>query len=61
MTGTTTLAEFYVEYPKVRDAVIDHAAFYDLPETQKAWFKLNLERNPVGGKCNRGMTVLDSV
>ncbi|KAJ2978595.1 hypothetical protein NQ176_g3727 [Zarea fungicola] len=58
---TTTLQQFESIFPKLQAAILEHAQSYKLPEGETSWFKLNLETNAVGGKCNRGMSVPDSV
>ncbi|EJP68529.1 farnesyl pyrophosphate synthetase [Beauveria bassiana ARSEF 2860] len=58
---TTTLQQFESIYPKLEAAILEHAKSYKLPQGELDWFKLNLETNPLGGKCNRGMSVPDSV
>ncbi|KAL6807189.1 terpenoid synthase [Trichoderma sp. SZMC 28013] len=60
MAQKTTLKEFEAVYPKLEEALLDHAKSYKLPEKELEWFKKNLEVNPLGGKCNRGMSVPDS-
>ncbi|EGR47729.1 hypothetical protein MKX07_001600 [Trichoderma sp. CBMAI-0711] len=60
MAQKTTLKEFEAVYPKLEEALLDHARSYKLPEKELNWFKKNLEVNPLGGKCNRGMSVPDS-
>ncbi|KOS18963.1 Farnesyl pyrophosphate synthase [Escovopsis weberi] len=61
MAHKTTLAEFEAVWPELQEAILDHAKSYKLPETELNWFKKSLETNPLGGKCNRGMSVPDSV
>lgn len=61
MAQKTTLKEFESVYPKLEEALLDHARSYKLPQEQLDWYKKNLEINPLGGKCNRGMSVPDSV
>ncbi|KAH7152238.1 isoprenoid synthase domain-containing protein [Dactylonectria estremocensis] len=61
MVQNTTLKEFESVYPKLEEALLDHARSYKLPQEQLEWYKKNLEVNPLGGKCNRGMSVPDSV
>ncbi|CAH0005110.1 unnamed protein product [Clonostachys byssicola] len=61
MAQKTTLKEFESVYPKLEEALLDHVKSYNLPKEQVAWFKKSLEVNPLGGKCNRGMSVPDSV
>ncbi|KAF7554245.1 hypothetical protein G7Z17_g3091 [Cylindrodendrum hubeiense] len=61
MAQKTTLKEFESVYPKLKEALLDHARSYKLPKEQLDWYTKNLEVNPIGGKCNRGMSVPDSV
>ncbi|RSM15370.1 Farnesyl pyrophosphate synthase [Fusarium oligoseptatum] len=61
MAQKTTLQEFNSVYPKLEEALLDHARSYKLPQEQLDWYKRSLEINPLGGKCNRGMSVPDSV
>ncbi|KAK5993440.1 Farnesyl pyrophosphate synthase [Cladobotryum mycophilum] len=60
MAQRTTLKEFESVWPKLQEALLDHAKSYKLPEAELNWFKKSLETNPIGGKCNRGMSVPDS-
>ncbi|KID72819.1 Farnesyl pyrophosphate synthase [Metarhizium brunneum] len=61
MAQKTTLDEFEAVYPKLEEAILEHARKYKLPQGELDWLKANLETNPLGGKCNRGMSVPDSV
>lgn len=61
MAQKTTLKEFESVYPKLEEVILDHAKSYKLPQEELNWLKKNLEVNPLGGKCNRGMSVPDSV
>ncbi|KIE00548.1 Farnesyl pyrophosphate synthetase, partial [Metarhizium majus ARSEF 297] len=61
MAQKTTLNEFEAVYPKLEEAILEHARKYKLPQGELDWLKANLETNPLGGKCNRGMSVPDSV
>ncbi|UKZ72949.1 hypothetical protein TrVFT333_000586 [Trichoderma virens FT-333] len=61
MAQKTTLKEFEAVYPKLEEALLDYAKSYKLPEKELNWLKKNFEVNPLGGKCNRGMSVPDSV
>ncbi|KAK7409732.1 hypothetical protein QQX98_008113 [Neonectria punicea] len=61
MAQKTTLKEFESVYLKLEEALLDHARSYKLPQEQLEWYKRSLEANPLGGKCNRGMSVPDSV
>ncbi|ORY71642.1 isoprenoid synthase domain-containing protein [Pseudomassariella vexata] len=63
MTGTepTPLAKFEAVFPTLEQEVLNHAKKYKLPQEYLEWFKKSLEINTLGGKCNRGMSVPDSV
>ncbi|KAH8591161.1 farnesyl pyrophosphate synthetase [Bisporella sp. PMI_857] len=61
MAQTTTLKEFESVFPKLVEDILDHANTYKLPEEFVKWFKASLNANAIGGKCNRGMSVPDSV
>lgn len=61
MAKTTTLQEFESVFPKLVEDILDHAKQYKLPEEFVNWFKASLNANTIGGKCNRGMSVPDSV
>ncbi|KJZ75022.1 Farnesyl pyrophosphate synthase [Hirsutella minnesotensis 3608] len=61
MAKKTTLKEFESVFPKLAQDLLDHASSYKTPQTALDWFKKNLEINTVGGKCNRGMSIPDSV
>ncbi|KFA65712.1 hypothetical protein S40285_04810 [Stachybotrys chlorohalonatus IBT 40285] len=61
MATRTTLKEFEAVWPKLEEAVLEHSAAYKLPKQALDWLKQNLEINTLGGKCNRGMSVPDSV
>ncbi|KAL8357205.1 hypothetical protein RB598_002172 [Gaeumannomyces tritici] len=60
MAQKTTLKEFESVWPKLEEVLLDHAKSYKLPEKELAWYKKSLEVNPLGGKCNRGMSVPDT-
>ncbi|KAJ2902928.1 putative farnesyl pyrophosphate synthetase protein [Zalerion maritima] len=61
MAKNTTLKKFEGVFPKLEEVLLDHAKSYNLPEGELAWYKQSLEANTIGGKCNRGMSVPDSV
>jgi farnesyl diphosphate synthase len=61
MAQRTTLQEFESVFPKLEEALLDHAKSYKLPQEQLDWYKKSLNINTLGGKCNRGMSVPDSV
>ncbi|EGX94931.1 farnesyl pyrophosphate synthetase (FPP synthetase) [Cordyceps militaris CM01] len=58
---TTTLQQFETVWPKLQAAILEHAQSYKLPQKELEWLKESLETNTLGGKCNRGMSVPDSV
>lgn len=39
MAQKTTLKEFEAVYPKLEEALLDHARSYKLPETELTWLK----------------------
>ncbi|KAI1084163.1 terpenoid synthase [Whalleya microplaca] len=61
MAKTTTLTEFESVFPKLEEDLVAWVKQYNLPQEQLDWYKKSLEINAVGGKCNRGMSVPDSV
>ncbi|PQE28557.1 farnesyl pyrophosphate synthetase protein [Rutstroemia sp. NJR-2017a WRK4] len=61
MAKTTTLKEFESVFPKLVEDILDHAKSYKLPQQGLDWLKAALYANTIGGKCNRGMSVPDSV
>ncbi|KAL2269728.1 hypothetical protein VTJ83DRAFT_1912 [Remersonia thermophila] len=61
MAQTTTLQEFEAVFPKLQEVLLEQARSYNLPQQAYDWYKKSLEFNVVGGKCNRGMSVVDSV
>ncbi|KAK3934818.1 farnesyl pyrophosphate synthetase [Diplogelasinospora grovesii] len=61
MAKQTTLQEFESVFPKLEKVLLEHAEQYKLPKQALDWYKQSLEVNAVGGKCNRGMSVPDSV
>lgn len=61
MAQKTTLQEFEAVFPKLEAALVEHAQTYKLPTQALDWYKKSLQENAVGGKCNRGMSVPDSV
>ncbi|KUI56728.1 Farnesyl pyrophosphate synthase [Cytospora mali] len=61
MAQKTTLKEFEDVFPKLEADLLEQAKSYNLPKGELAWYKASLETNPLGGKCNRGMSVPDSV
>ncbi|KAK7745212.1 hypothetical protein SLS62_009841 [Diatrype stigma] len=61
MATKTTLQEFESVFPQLEEDVLEWAKKYNLPQEQLDWFKKSLEVNTLGGKCNRGMSVPDTV
>jgi farnesyl diphosphate synthase len=61
MAKKTTLKEFEAVFPKLEEVLVQHVRKYNLPDEQVNWFKESLHANAIGGKCNRGMSVPDSV
>ncbi|KAI1354859.1 farnesyl pyrophosphate synthetase [Xylaria sp. FL0043] len=61
MATKTTLKEFESVFPKLEEDLLNWAKQYNLPQQYLEWYKKSLEVNAVGGKCNRGMSVPDSV
>ncbi|KZF20197.1 ERG20 farnesyl diphosphate synthase [Xylona heveae TC161] len=56
----TTLKEFESVFPKLLEVLSEHAQQYKLPTNALEWYQKSLQHNTVGGKCNRGMSVVDS-
>ncbi|KAF2094352.1 ERG20 farnesyl diphosphate synthase [Rhizodiscina lignyota] len=56
----TTLKEFETVFPNLVNDVLDHCRQYGLPTNALEWFEKNAKHNTVGGKCNRGMSVVDT-
>ncbi|XXH00542.1 hypothetical protein Hte_006890 [Hypoxylon texense] len=61
MAKKTTLKEFESVFPKLEEDLLAWVKQYNLPQEQQDWYKKMLEINTLGGKCNRGMSVPDSV
>ncbi|KAI1821562.1 terpenoid synthase [Xylaria intraflava] len=61
MATKTTLKEFESVFPRLEEDLLSWAKQYNLPQQYLEWYKKSLEVNVVGGKCNRGMSVPDSV
>ncbi|KAI9827685.1 MAG: hypothetical protein M1819_006885 [Sarea resinae] len=56
----TTLKEFESVFPKLVEELTASAGQYGLPTNALKWFEASLNHNTVGGKCNRGMAVVDT-
>ncbi|KAL8677008.1 MAG: hypothetical protein Q9186_006519 [Xanthomendoza sp. 1 TL-2023] len=55
-----TLKEFESVFPQLVDDLSKHCKQYGLPEDALKWFQESLNHNTTGGKCNRGMSVVDT-
>ncbi|KAF2269415.1 terpenoid synthase [Lojkania enalia] len=56
----TTLKEFESVWPRIVDDLTTLCKQYKLPQQSLDWFVKSLNYNAVGGKCNRGMSVVDT-
>ncbi|KAF2245934.1 terpenoid synthase [Trematosphaeria pertusa] len=56
----TTLKEFESVWPRIVADLESHCKQYKLPQQSLDWFVKSLNYNTVGGKCNRGMSVVDT-
>ncbi|CAN9221231.1 unnamed protein product [Alternaria alternata] len=56
----TTLKEFESVWPRIVADLQEHCNGYKLPKQSLDWFTKSLDYNTVGGKCNRGMSVIDT-
>ncbi|KAI4223128.1 MAG: hypothetical protein L6R40_008528 [Gallowayella cf. fulva] len=55
-----TLKEFESVFPRLVDDLTQHCKQYYLPEDALKWYQDSLNHNTMGGKCNRGMSVIDT-
>ncbi|KAL8877684.1 MAG: hypothetical protein Q9198_004343 [Flavoplaca austrocitrina] len=55
-----SLKEFETVFPKLVDDLSQHCKQYGLPEDALKWYQDSLNHNTMGGKCNRGMSVVDT-
>ncbi|KAL8979998.1 MAG: hypothetical protein Q9177_005996 [Variospora cf. flavescens] len=55
-----SLKEFESVFPQLVDDLSNHCKQYGLPEDALQWYKDSLNHNTMGGKCNRGMSVVDT-
>ncbi|KAF2754651.1 farnesyl pyrophosphate synthetase [Pseudovirgaria hyperparasitica] len=56
----TTLTEFEGVWPRLCQDIVGSTKQYGLPKQAVDWFEKQLNYNTVGGKCNRGMSVVDT-
>ncbi|KAF3935304.1 Dimethylallyltranstransferase [Dactylella cylindrospora] len=54
------LKDFEAVFPLLVDEILDTLKNYNISPEAVAWYKRNLEHNTIGGKCNRGMSVIDT-
>jgi farnesyl diphosphate synthase len=47
MAQKTTLKEFEAVFPKLEEALLDHAKKYNLPKTELEWYKKVRPRRPL--------------
>ncbi|KAI4195658.1 MAG: hypothetical protein LQ350_007066 [Teloschistes chrysophthalmus] len=55
-----SLKEFEVVFPQLVEDLSQHTKQYGLPEDALKWYQDSLNHNTMGGKCNRGMSVVDT-
>jgi len=55
-----TLKQFESVWPQLVKDIEAHCEKYKLPEQALTWFNKSLNHNTVGGKCNRGLSVIDT-
>ncbi|KAI4265346.1 MAG: hypothetical protein L6R38_009488 [Xanthoria sp. 2 TBL-2021] len=55
-----TLKEFETVFPQLVDDLSQHCKQYGPPEDALKWYQDSLNHNTMGGKCNRGMSVVDT-
>ncbi|KAF2021421.1 terpenoid synthase [Aaosphaeria arxii CBS 175.79] len=56
----TSLQDFESVWPRIVGDLEAHCKHYKLPQQSLDWFIKSLNYNTVGGKCNRGMSVVDT-
>ncbi|MCJ1401463.1 Farnesyl pyrophosphate synthetase [Xylographa trunciseda] len=55
-----TLKEFESVWPSLVEDLTQHAQQYKLPQAALEWYQKSLSYNTLGGKANRGISVLDT-
>ncbi|KAL8871192.1 MAG: hypothetical protein Q9174_002925 [Haloplaca sp. 1 TL-2023] len=55
-----SLQEFEAVFPQLVDDLSQHSKQYGLPDDALKWYQDSLTHNTMGGKCNRGMSVVDT-
>ncbi|KAK4964860.1 Farnesyl pyrophosphate synthetase [Elasticomyces elasticus] len=56
----TTRTEFESVFPQLVEDILAHSKSYGLPKNVLNWFQQSLTHNTLGGKYNRGMSVVDT-
>jgi len=56
----TTLKQFETVFPQLVEDILNHCKKYNLPENALKWIEKMANHNTIGGKCNRGMSVVDT-
>ncbi|KAF3930405.1 Dimethylallyltranstransferase [Arthrobotrys entomopaga] len=56
----TTLKDFEQVFPLLVDELMGALEGYKIPPEAAVWYRRVLEHNTIGGKCNRGMSVVDT-
>ncbi|KAI9664178.1 MAG: Farnesyl pyrophosphate synthetase [Alyxoria varia] len=57
----TSLADFETVFPSLIEDLSEHCRQHNLPTNSLDWFQKSLKYNTLGGKCNRGLSVPDSI
>ena len=55
-----TLKDFESVFPKLVEDLKAECTKYNLPSQALTWFEKSLYHNTLGGKCNRGLSVIDT-
>ncbi|MCJ1352996.1 MAG: Farnesyl pyrophosphate synthetase [Icmadophila ericetorum] len=56
----TSRTEFEAVFPSLVEDISGHANSYGIPSQALAWFQKSLNYNTLGGKYNRGISVIDT-
>ncbi|KAL8828670.1 MAG: hypothetical protein Q9170_006501 [Blastenia crenularia] len=56
-----SLKEFESVFEQLVQDLLDDTKQYNMPENAQQWYKDSLNYNATGGKCNRGMSVVDTI
>ncbi|KAL8770442.1 MAG: hypothetical protein Q9209_003868 [Squamulea sp. 1 TL-2023] len=55
-----SLQDFESVFPQLVNDLSQHCKQYGLPEDALKWYQDSLNHNTMGGKCNRGMSIVDT-